>query len=128
MQEESTTAAPHAPQALEVGKFLAWGALAGFGGAVKYVAAILRSEQKVSNRRFLALLSANMFISSFCGLMGAMLVSTFTNEMMWHGLAAGMFGYTGTAGLDWVMIALKKKIDPTATAEDVIAIPPSVDE
>lgn len=111
----------------EIEKIVVWGLLAGFGGAVKYVSAVIRAQELVTNRRFMMLLGANMFISSFCGLMGAMLISTVTKEIMWHGLAAGMFGYVGTYSLDMTMMALQKKVGIRPEASVVIPLPSSVD-
>jgi hypothetical protein len=101
--------------------------LASLGGAVKYIAAVLKSPEPVTNRRFWWLLAANMFVSSFCGLMGVLLVSAVTADPAWHGLTAGMFGYLGTSALDMVMFAMRKKIDPSASVASVLAVPPSVD-
>lgn len=91
-------------------KALFWSVLAGFGGAVKYVAFVIRSSDVISNRKFVSMLFANVFISSFCGLMGGLLVKTMTNSETWHMIAAGTFGYLGTQGLDYVILALQKKI------------------
>lgn len=100
-----------------------WGLLAGFGGAVKYVSAVIRGNEVVTNRRFLALLFANIFISSFCGLMGGLVITTITADPTWAYLACGLFGYLGTQGLDILILALKKKVTPIST---VIPIPPHV--
>lgn len=100
--------------------FVFWMVLAGFGGAVKYISGVIRSNESVSNRRFLLLLAANIFISSFCGMMGLLLVSTFTESLAWYGIAAGMFGYIGTQGLDIVLLALKKKISLTSSSSIVM--------
>ena len=91
-------------------KAIFWSMLAGFGGAVKYVAFVIRSSEMISNRKFVSMLFANVFISSFCGLMGGLLIKTITNSETWHMIAAGTFGYLGTQGLDYVIIALQKKI------------------
>lgn len=99
--------------------------LAAFGGAVKYVASVIRSKDKISNRRFLLLLAANMFISAFCGIMGLlMLIAAGVTSIAIYGMGAGMFGYMGTQALDIVMLALKKKIDPVSA---IIPIPPASD-
>ena len=42
-------------------------------------------------------------------------------------LLSGLFGYLGTTGLDWLLFALKKKIEPFAQVSDIMPVPPSVD-
>src|SRR4051812_26470476 len=88
-------------------QLLVWFFLAGFGGAVKYVSAVIRSPERVSNRRFLTLLAANSVVSTFCGLMGGLAVAGAGGT--WPYLASGLFGYLGTQGLDYLLIALQKK-------------------
>lgn len=105
-------------------KILIWGFLAAMGGAVKYVSTVIRSPQSISHRRFAALLCGNMFISSFCGLMGYLLITTFTLSWEWHAMAAGLFGYLGTQGLDIVILTLRRKLDPNTTVSSVVPIPP----
>jgi hypothetical protein len=100
-----------------------WGALAGFGGAVKYVASVIRSPTAISYRRFLLLLAANTFISSFCGLMGLLLAFTLTNNWAIHGLLSGGVGYLGIQGLDMVLFVVKRKIDPSAQMPATVVVP-----
>lgn len=102
-------------------KLSTFGGLAGFGGAVKYVSAVIKKPERISHRRFLLLLFANIFISSFCGLMGGLLVGALKLDVAWQYIGSGIFGYAGTHGLDLVMLALKRKIEPSA----VIPIPPT---
>ena len=110
-------------------KVLVWGSLAGLGGAAKYISAVIRSSEIISQRRFLLLLFANMFVSSFSGLMGGLLTTTLTSDATWPYIASGLFGYLGTQGMDIMLLALKKKIEPVSpyTAAAVIPVPPSVD-
>ncbi len=89
---------------------LFWSMLAGLGGAVKYVATVIRSSEVISNRKFISMIFANVFISSFCGLMGGLLLQTLTQDPIWGFLASGIFGYIGTTSIDYVIIALQKKI------------------
>src|SRR4051794_30635398 len=91
-------------------KVFAWAFLAGSGGAVKFVSASLKSKTSMSPRRFLLLLGANVFISGFSGLMGALLFSTFSTDHVWQLIASGIFGYLGTQGLDVVALAMNKRI------------------
>ena len=112
----------HAPT---IEKILGWGLVAGFGGSVKYVSIVIKSPEHLSNRRFVILLLANVFISSFCGLMGGLLTTTVTTEQSWTFLASGIFGYLGTNGLDIVLLNMKRKIDPNAQLSSVMPVPPS---
>jgi hypothetical protein len=116
--------AEETPRLAQIGT---WFLLAGVGGGVKYVSTVIRSPVRVSNRHFLALLSANIFISSFCGLMGGLLMTTLTQDSTWTYLASGLSGYLGTQSLDVVMLALKRKIEPGLPMSAVIPVPPSVE-
>jgi len=101
-----------------------WVALAGFGGAVKYVSFVIRTDSQFSWRRFAALLVANVFVSSFCGLMGGLLASAFKLDMVWQYLACGTFGYLGTQGLDIIILVVKRKFAPLTPASAVMPVPP----
>jgi|CXWL01.1.fsa_nt_gi hypothetical protein len=111
----------HDPATVE--KVVTWGFLAGFGGAVKYVSTVIRGSQTVSKRRFIFLLAANTFISSFCGLMGGLLAATATTERLWTYISAGIFGYIGTQALDMVLFAVKRKIEPNAHVSSIFPVP-----
>ncbi len=119
--ETNVTPAPEQVTALTAAL---WLLLAAFGGAVKYISGVLRSSEIISNRRFFVLLFANVFISSFCGLMGGFLASTVTSEPTWNFVASGLFGYLGTTTMDWLVLALRKKIGIPVSA--VVPVPPSV--
>lgn len=108
-------------------KVIMWSSLAGIGGAVKYVSTVIRSTEAVSNRRFFLLLAANMFISSFCGLMGMLLAMNMTDSWALHGLTAGGIGYMGTTGLDLVILNMKNKIQPNSPVSAVFPVPPQSD-
>jgi hypothetical protein len=99
----------HLPEAAQ-SNVLCAALLASFGGAVKYISGVIRSAERISNRRFLFLLAANIFISSFCGLMGGLLVNALTNDTQWAYIGSGLIGYLGTQGMDIVLLSLQKKI------------------
>jgi LydA holin phage, holin superfamily III len=102
--------------------------LAATGGAVKYISAVINSTERVSHRRFLTLLVANIFISAFCGVMAILLAFTVTHNWLYAGMSAGMFGYMGPQSLDWVMLALQKKIgSATPNMSAIVAVPPAAD-
>jgi hypothetical protein len=104
-----------------------WLMLAGLGGAVKYTSTVIRGAERISHRRFLGLLCANIFISSFCGLIGTLLVSTISRSWEWHGIAAGTFGYLGTQGLDVIILTLRKKVGSEIPLSAVIPLPAVAD-
>ncbi len=110
-------------------KVAIWGSLAGAGGAAKFISSVLRNSQSISQRRFCVLLLANMFVSSFAGLMGGLIATTMTHDATWPYIASGLFGYLGTQGMDILLLALKKKIEPVVpfNVGTVIPMPPSVD-
>lgn len=109
-------------------KVFVWGSLAGAGGAAKFISGVLRSSESISQRRFVVLLVANMFVSSFAGLMGGLIATTVTHDATWPYIASGLFGYLGTQGMDILLLALKKKIEPIVpfNVASVIPVPPSV--
>ncbi|MGE0536632.1 MAG: phage holin family protein [Pirellulales bacterium] len=109
-------------------KFILWGMLAGFGGAVKFVAGVLRSPDIISRRRFACMLGANMAISGFAGLMGALVMSTLTPDNTWQFIAAGIVGYLGTQGLDMIALGVQRKLSHSSPAvSSVIPVPPRMD-
>src|SRR3954471_19084954 len=109
-------------------KIISWGVLASAGGAVKFLAVTLKKGNFMSARRFLFLLLANVFISGFSGLMGALVFSTFTADHVWQLIASGIGGYLGTSLLDVLALTMTKKLtDFPVPVSRVIPIPPSVD-
>src|SRR4051794_33031002 len=81
-------------------KLLTFGTLAGMGGAVKFISVALRTKDVMSPQRFLLLLGANVFISGFSGLMGALVFSSLSTDLTAQMVAAGVGGYLGTQLLD----------------------------
>lgn len=109
-------------------KLFSWGVLAGMGGAVKFISVSLRSKDKMTPQRFLLLLAANVFISGFSGLMGALVFSTLSPDRTWQLVAAGVGGYMGTLLLDSLALSMSKKMrDVPLPVSAVIPIPTSVD-
>jgi hypothetical protein len=123
--EVASAYAPDTPLYL---KLLSWGVLAGMGGAVKFISASLKNRDALSPRRFLMLLAANVFISGFSGLMGALVFSTLSPDRTWQLVAAGVGGYMGTLLLDSLALTMSRKMrDGPLPVSSVIPIPPSVD-
>lgn len=83
---------------------LMWVALAMVGGVAKYLDIYLRSGVMPK----LGYLFAHTFVSGFSGYMVAHVVMRVTPE--WALVAAGVGGYLGTQGLDWVSGVLKNRI------------------
>jgi len=109
-------------------KLATWGLLAGMGGAVKFISVTLKNKDRMSPQRFLLLLSANVFISGFSGLMGALVFSTLSPDRTWQLVAAGVGGYLGTQLLDVLALAMSRKMrDGPLPISSVIPIPTSVD-
>ena len=126
--DEKVTALPSAFHAADLAKYVLWALLAGAGGAVKFVSAALRNNATMSAKRFLALLTANVFISGFAGLIGALVFSLISPEPALQAIAAGIFGYLGTQGLDIIALTMSKKITNDAVPiSTVIPVPASVD-
>jgi hypothetical protein len=124
----SEVVAAYAPDTPLVLKLLSWGVLAGMGGAVKFISASLKNRDALSPRRFMLLLTANVFISGFSGLIMALVFSTLSPDRTWQLVAAGVGGYAGTQILDVLALTMSRKMrDVPVPVSSVIPIPPSVD-
>lgn len=93
---------------------LLWSLMAGLGGVVRFVARTLQNSGQLEFTRQAILIYAlklfgNAVISGFCGLMGALAVSTLTADTTWHLVAAGVFGYLGIEGLEFLSQTVKRK-------------------
>lgn len=108
-------------------KVVLWGALAGFGGAVKYVSIVLKAGDLVSLRRFLGLLAGNTFVSSFCGIMGGLLANALGWSQVWQFAVAGSIGYLGPQGMDLIILLIKGKFQIAIPVSAVVPVPPAVD-
>ena len=109
-------------------KMISWGVMAGIGGAVKFVSAALKNNQVMSAKRFMTLLTANVFISGFSGLMGSLVFATFSPDHNLQLIAAGVFGYLGTHGLEIIALSMTRRVTNEAPPiSSVIPVPASVD-
>jgi len=104
----STTSLHQDPQVIKVST---WALLAFMGGAAKFVATTLASKEKLTFRRFMVLICGNVFVSGFGGIMGALIFSTISQDPTMQAIAAGVFGYLGTQGLETITTIYKKKIE-----------------
>lgn len=84
-----------------------WALLGGTGGAVKV---FFTWSKKLPDdlRPALIFLFLNIFISGFSGYMGAIFASTISVDHRMHIIFAGIFGYLGVAGLDYLAEKIKK--------------------
>jgi hypothetical protein len=83
-----------------------WVLLAMVGGVARYLDSYLRTGRLPG----LGLLTANAVVSGFSGYMIAQVIMRFYPE--WALVAAGVGGYLGTQGLDWISAVLRYKMGP----------------
>ena len=102
------------PDRLTLSTAAMWAFLAAVGGAVRFLAEFLVKAPVMNARMFIFRLAVNCFISSFSGLVGAMMVTTVTDNQTWHYIAASIFGYLGVQGIEAVVTAMKKKLQTPA--------------
>lgn len=92
---------------IHTGTDVLWALLGGTGGAVKVFFAWTKKLPENWKHAAIFLL-LNVFISGFSGYMGAIFASTFTGDDKMHVIFAGIFGYLGVTGLDWISEKIKK--------------------
>ncbi len=104
-----------------------FGLLASMGGATKFITVALKSKEPMSMRRFFTLLAANVLVSGFSGLIGALWFSTLTPDRTLQLVAAGVFGYAGPQVLDILVLTMQRKVsDSPVPLSAVIPVPPTV--
>jgi hypothetical protein len=104
-----------------------FGLLASMGGATKFITVALRSKEPMTMRRFLTLLGANILVSGFSGLIGALWFSTLTPDLTLQFVAAGVLGYAGPQFLDLLVLTMQRKVSDTPVPlSAVIPVPPAV--
>lgn len=88
----------------KVGSELIWVLVAMLGGIARYLDSYIRT----GDRPRLGLLIAHALVSGFSGYMVAQAVLQFS--VNWAMVAAGVGGYLGTQGLDWLATVLRDKV------------------
>lgn len=92
-------------------QLISWGLVASIGGFARFLAGRLEKDaEKLSKGNFCFQLFANVCVSGFSGLMGAMMMSMVTNIEMWHFSAAGIFGFLGVRGLEMLADKINQKL------------------
>lgn len=94
---------------------LFWVAFAMAGGVARHLDAYLRGGEFPS----IKLLIANAVVSGFSGYMVALVAMRVAPD--WAFIAAGIGGYLGTQGLDWVAATLKGRV-----AQVINPLPPEL--
>ena len=95
----------------EIDDVLIWALLASMGGVARFLSMLLNSDSPpISVRRISFMLGANVFVSGFSGLMGALMMSIVTPDANWHFVSAGVFGFLGAKGLEIIADKISKKI------------------
>ena len=92
---------------IEVTPDVVWALLGGIGGGVKV---FFQWTKKFPNniKEGAGTLFLNVFISGFSGYMGAVFSSLASVDDKIHVIFAGIFGYLGVTGLDWIAEKLKQ--------------------
>lgn len=113
---------PEGVSAIKIGVELIWVLVAMLGGVARYLDSYIRTG---SSPKF-GLMVAHAAVSGFSGYMVAQTVIQFSTQ--WALVAAGVGGYLGTQGLDWLATVLRDKVIggtiPPLSSND--APPPSV--
>lgn len=119
---------PTDPDTFHLVRMAQFGIMAGMGGAAKFVSVVVKSKEKMTTRRFLLSMSANIFVSGFTGVVAMLIVSTMTDDVAIQGAAAGVFGWSGAITLDIIALTMQKRFLGTAgPISNAIPIPPSLD-
>lgn len=89
---------------VKIGSEFIWVLVAMLGGVARYLDSYIRT----GDRPRLGLLIAHALVSGFSGYMVAQAVIQFSTS--WAMVAAGVGGYLGTQGLDWLATVLRDKV------------------
>lgn len=96
----------------EYSDIITWLALAGAGGLARFLASQMDPDAKqLTLKRFLFQALANMLVSGFAGVMGALMMSQIAPEaIILQHASAGIFGYMGHRSLEAMAEKLNQKL------------------
>ena len=92
---------------------LLWALLGTAGGTARVFSTWLTQDPKPTGKMFAITLILNIFISGFTGYLGAVIGNLITTNDQWHVIFAGVFGYLGVNGLEFLSEIVKNKIQKT---------------
>lgn len=88
-----------------------WASLASAGGLARFLTIRLDpSALPMTTGKFIFHMLANIFVSGFAGMMGALVMAQITPEGSLQYAAAGVFGFMGVKGLDVLSDKMTNKI------------------
>ncbi len=88
-----------------------WAILAGSGGLAKFLSTRLDPNAPILTRgRFIFMAIANICVSGFSGILGALMMSGVAPDTILVPAAAGVFGFAGIRGLEVMLDKLSNKI------------------
>ena len=90
-----------------------WALLGVAGGIARVFGNWLSQEEKPQRGTFIIILIFNIFISGFTGYLGAIVGNLLTGNDQWHVIFAGVFGYLGVNGLEYLSDKVKQKLNLT---------------
>lgn len=95
----------------EISDLAMWAALAGFGGLARFLVSRMESTAPVLTRaKWWGMAFANITISSFSGIMGALVASGISESSAFVAAVAGTFGFMGAKGLEMLADKLSSKL------------------
>lgn len=95
----------------EIINFATWGIFAGFAGIAKFLSSRMdENAPELSRARFKFLVIANIFVSAFSGIMGALIASSISDSHTFIDACAGVFGFLGARGIEILGDKLSQKI------------------
>jgi len=98
---------------MEIPPQFGWALLGIVGGIARVFGTWLNQDPKPNNGIFFMSVIFNVFISGFTGYLGATLGDLVTQNEQWHIIFAGVFGYMGVNGLEYLSNLVKEKFNPT---------------
>jgi hypothetical protein len=88
-----------------------WASLAGLGGLARFLTERLNpNASELTRKKFIFFMCANMFVSGFSGLMGALIMAQITDVDSVQFASAGIFGFGGARALEMLAEKLNNRI------------------